>query len=178
MFSICVTELIFALQLPTNIPHTRPISMVIHLWAETVLFSCILVHTILNQKITWSTLSCCSSLSIRQKGHHLSQNWQHRCSFVSTGETTVHWHSEKASIQSLFLPHTLAEWETSDQSLLYYPDAPAPLGNEILYYVHQAMPSSARHKTNGKTADTPSPQQNMEAVGERDAWGRDGYLVG
>lgn len=80
--------------------------------------------------------------------------WQkHRCSFVSTGGTTVHWHSEKASIQSLFFPHTLAEWETSDLSLLYYPDAPAPLGNEILYYAHHAMPSSsARQKTNGETA--------------------------
>lgn len=73
------------------------------------------------------------------------------------GGTIVHWHSEKASIQSLFLPHTLAEWETSDLSLLYYPDAPAPLGNEILYYVHHAMRSSARLK---------NQRGKVEVVGE------------
>lgn len=79
---------------------------------------------------------------------------KHLCSFVSTGGTTVHWHSEKASIQSLFLPHT-AEWETSDLSLLYYPDAPAPLGNEIPYYVYHAKPSSGGLKTNGEAAIAP-----------------------
>lgn len=103
---------------------------------------------------------------------------EHRCSFVSTGGTTVHWHSEKASIQSLFLPHTLAERETSDLSLLYYPDAQAPLGNEILYYEHHAMPLSAQLKTNGEIAAAPLPPLHyVEPVVERDARGHDGYLV-
>lgn len=67
---------------------------------------------------------------------------EYRCSFFPTGGTTVHWHSEKASIQSLFLPHTLAERERSDLSLLYYPDAPAPLGmrycsTSIMQCLHQ-----------------------------------------
>lgn len=103
---------------------------------------------------------------------------EHLCSFVSTGGTTVHWHSEKASIQSLFLPHTPAEWETSDLSLLYYPDAPAPLGNEISYYVYHAKPSSAGlKKPMGRRQSLPWPWQSREALGERCARGCNGYRV-
>lgn len=70
----------------------------------------------------------------------------------------------------MFLPHTLAERETSDLSLLYYPDAQAPLGNEILYYEHHAMPSSARLKTSEEIAAAPFPPLHyVEPVVERDA---------
>lgn len=93
------------------------------------------------------------------KGHTIwwFQNGRTSLPFCLYRGTTVHWHSEKASIQSLFLPHTLAERETSDLSLLYYPDAQAPLGNEILYYEHHAMPLSGRLKTNGEIAAAPFP---------------------
>lgn len=39
----------------------------------------------------------------------------------------------------MLLPHALAEGESSGPSLLYYPDAFAPLGNEIasMQWLHQ-----------------------------------------
>lgn len=119
------------------------------------IISYVLVCLILIQaeNITWPALSHCLSLSVRQK-HHIIWWFQLACQKSRTSlvfclcrgnySASPHW----KSLHPIFVPPTLTEWETSDLSLLYFPDAPVPLGNEILYYVYHALHSSARRKTN------------------------------
>lgn len=85
---------------------------------------------------------------------------KHRCFFVSFGGAAHrHWKTEKPAT-NLCSSHTLlAERQTSNLSLLYYPDARAPLGNEVLYI-------KQRHKTGGKQRP---PSRRVEE--ERPTWG-------
>lgn len=96
--------------------------------------SFIIMNNIATKSFTWSTLSWCS----RQKGMHFDNSCQNGRSlllFCLKGE--LQWIDTVKSQHLIFVPPThCSRRQTGDLSLLYYPDVPAPLGNEILYHVY------------------------------------------